>query len=163
MKVRGYVALLEDVDAATPNDVADASVRQNMNLVIPPEHPLAKINQLGTGVTYSQTESSCSCSSCGHSRFCHAGLSIGHSSVQRLWKYQSQMMVDAKFVCSDDWVRSLSLKDIATVTCKPPFKTFDFFHSFEIIPSTIKPTFLIPQRRLNSSSFGNRNNGHVST
>lgn len=46
------MALLEDVDAATPNDVADASVRQNMNLVIPPEHPLAKINQWDTGVTY---------------------------------------------------------------------------------------------------------------
>lgn len=52
VKVRGNVALLEGVDAATPNDVVDDSVRQNMILVIPLEHPLAKINQWDTGVTY---------------------------------------------------------------------------------------------------------------
>lgn len=46
------MALLEDMNAAMPNDVADASVRQNRNLVIPPEHPLAKINQWDSGVTY---------------------------------------------------------------------------------------------------------------
>lgn len=46
------MALLEDVEAATPNAIVDASVRQNMNLVIPPEHPLTKRNQWETGVTY---------------------------------------------------------------------------------------------------------------
>ncbi|KIS00178.1 hypothetical protein L804_02827 [Cryptococcus deuterogattii 2001/935-1] len=34
---------------------------------------------------------------------------------------------------------------------------------FEIISSTTKPTFLIPQRGLNSSSSGNGNTGHVSS